>query len=906
MTGIEATRRLGGTWDGREGFAGCPVHPDKWLRIPNVPGELQIKTHADCDSAALEEALRIRGITDEDSGERKAKREILKDRTRRPLRIAANVENIPAEIRAAPRWVLWRYEWGEGRKEWAKQPFQTNGRLAKSNDPKTWATFDEIRAVHGDGAYDGIGFMLGDGFAGVDLDECLDENRKLASWAEKIVKLLDSYTEVSPSGMGVKIFLRGALPPGGRRTGKIEMYDFARFFTVTGHHHGQLTVPGERTQALAHLHAELFPSGKENEGRAAKGNGRTFADERVLELARQATNAEKFIRLCEGDTSGYSSASEADLAFLGVLAFYTKDVAQLDRLFRRSGLAREKWDEKRGTETYGERTIRKVLERGGEMYSGARATGPDTHAAAVHSGAAEEEWREPRALPTELPDVPTLLAALLPAALRPWLEDAAERLQVPLEMVSVPAIVSAASLIGRTAGIAPKRRDDWTVVPNLWGAIIGRSGVLKSPAVLEGTRWLRRLAAEASEEYRESASNAEIERQLGELKIAGLKKRGAKKGADAETLRDELRALAEAKAKAIAIERRYETQDATVEKLGELLNENPRGLLLRRDELTGWLRTLDKPGREGDREFFLETWNGLGSYTVDRIGRGTQHVTSLTLSVIGGIQPGKLRAYVAEALLDGDGADGLLQRFQATVWPDVQAEWVNVDRWPDSEARERAWRVFQDLDQLDPVKVGASPGASVSSVSAQGGGSYRSTEVPAIRFADDAQELFDEWRKELEKRLRSPDLAATPAYESHLAKYRSFMPALALVLHVVDVVAGDAKAGPVSLDASRRAAALVDFFDAHARRVYIVELEPGDAEARALADRIKAGVVADKTPVRELYRPQWSMLRTSEAVERAIARLIPLEYVRVEERDTGGRPERLLRIHPRFRKEAAR
>ena len=82
------------------------------------------------------------------------------------------------------------------------------------------------------------------------------------------------------------------------------------------------------------------------------------------------------------------------------------------------------------------------------------------------------------------------------------------------------------------------------------------------------------------------------------------------------------------------------TQDATVEKLGELLQENPRGMLVSRDELAGWLRTMDKPGREGDRDFYLEGWNGSGGYTLDRIGRGTVHIPAVTLSICGGIQPG--------------------------------------------------------------------------------------------------------------------------------------------------------------------------------------------------------------------------------------------------------------------------
>ena len=106
-------------------------------------------------------------------------------------------------------------------------------------------------------------------------------------------------------------------------------------------------------------------------------------------------------------------------------------------------------------------------------------------------------------------------------------------------------------------------------------------------------------------------------------------------------------------------ERRYIVNDPTVEKLGELLHQNPQGLLLYRDELAGWLRSLDKAGREGDREFYLEAWNGTADFRVDRIGRGTLSVPALCLSILGSIQPGKIVGYIADTLHGGAGDDGL-------------------------------------------------------------------------------------------------------------------------------------------------------------------------------------------------------------------------------------------------------
>src|SRR4030095_6451295 len=122
----------------------------------------------------------------------------------------------------------------------------------------------------------------------------------------------------------------------------------------------------------------------------------------------------------------------------------------------------------------------------------------------------------------------------------------------------------------------------------------------------------------------------DVEREIVETQIKKLKRDATGRRGDPEAIRAQLKELKERLAAAVAIPTRFYTNDSTVEKLGALLNENPAGLLLIRDELAGWLRTLEKPGREGDREFFLEAWNGVGDFYVDRIGRGTLHIPALT------------------------------------------------------------------------------------------------------------------------------------------------------------------------------------------------------------------------------------------------------------------------------------
>jgi hypothetical protein len=498
------------------------------------------------------------------------------------------------------------------------------------------------------------------------------------------------------------------------------------------------------------------------------------------------------------------------------------------------------------------------------------------------------DWPEPKPLPDALPGVPALPLGLIPAPLRDWIGDAADRLQVPVELIATPALVAAAALVGRAVGIYPKQRDDWLVIGNLWGIIIGRPGVLKSPAVREGTRFVRRLAAEASERHAIAAKAADIESTALTAELAAAKR--PKKGTGPADLRARIAELHERIERASVSERRYYTSDATVEKLGELLLANPRGLLVLRDELAGWLRTLERPGREGDREFFLESWNGDGAYTVDRIGRGTLHVPALCLSMLGTIQPGKLRAYLAAACSGGAGDDGLIQRFQLAIWPDVSGDWRNVDRWPESAARERAAKVYVALDALTPERIGAS---------------LDHGDIPGLRFEAAAQELFDAWRTELETRLRTPELAQYPAYEAHVSKYRSLMPALALLHHLVDVVGGS-PTGVVSLDAARTAAAWVEYLDAHARRLYAVELDPGRAAARALAGRIEAGNVADGETLRDIQQRDWSGLRTVPLVRAAAVNLSALGWLRIERRcDTGGRPSEVVCLHPQLREPAS-
>ena len=311
---------------------------------------------------------------------------MLREAPPRPVPLPLRADRIPAVLRSGLlRFVIWIYSLSVTGDKWTKPLYIATDtqRKASSTDPKTWRTFDEALAAYEDRKCDGLGIVLGkyqdacDRLAGVDLDHCIDDAGSVADWAQAIIDKLNSYAERSPSGHGVRILLwADGLPPNGRKRGDIEMYISGRYLTLTGHHiDGTPDEPQERHQELADLHAEVFATA------AKHSNGRdvatvdtqhavVLADDELLALARAAKNKKKFSRLWGGDTSGHRSSSEADAALCCILAYWTgKDPVQMDRLFRRSGLWRPKWDEQRGAQTYGQITINGAIEKTSRVFS---------------------------------------------------------------------------------------------------------------------------------------------------------------------------------------------------------------------------------------------------------------------------------------------------------------------------------------------------------------------------------------------------------------------------------------------------------------------------------------------------------------------------------------------------------
>ncbi|GAB6157878.1 hypothetical protein JCM39194_10780 [Desulfotomaculum varum] len=292
------------------------------------------------------------------------------------------LERLPQELKEQKCWICWRLEpKGEGEKP-DKIPYNPiTGRKAMSNNPATWGSFQQaVKALEKYG-FSGIGFVFSkaNAYVGVDIDNCRNpETGELTAEAQEIVDILSSYTEISPSGRGIHIIVKGELPKSGRKNSRtgVEMYESGRYFTMTGNRlPGTPSEVAERTEALQEVHSKYI-LGKRKKNSKARDKKRVsvpLSDEAVLQKAKTAQNGEEFALLWEGNwQERYASQSEADLALCMHLAFWTgRNKEQMDRLFRQSKLYREKWDKAHYADgrTYGEEVLAKAAENTADCYS---------------------------------------------------------------------------------------------------------------------------------------------------------------------------------------------------------------------------------------------------------------------------------------------------------------------------------------------------------------------------------------------------------------------------------------------------------------------------------------------------------------------------------------------------------
>lgn len=805
--------------------------------------------------------------------------------------LGVNQETIPDALKTGCKWAGWIAEPRKGHPgKFHKAPRNAKGYRVSVKEPEKWLTFDQAWTAYQTGRFSGIGVLMDGSIVGLDVDEkqaAFEEHPELKPLLRRAVEA-GVYCEKSPSGKGYRLFVLGDLPSDApKRRGHLEIYQDVRFLTVTRHGQGEVKegqwlideyVALIRGSESAQMGGNVVPI------RGAANAPALSPDELAAKVETIAEKvAETRAQLWEGDLEGaaggafsagvvkdYSGRrSEADLALacetirqankVGVPDAQMVEVA--DTVCRRSGLVRGKWNDPRGDTTLLGYNIAKAIEA---VDREPTAAGDET-----------SEWPDPIPVEFGLPDVPPFDLSTLPSAVRRYVEDGADRMSVPADYIAAPLIVAMAAALGNRVLIAPKQRDvGWLVTPNLWGAIVGRPGVMKSPSIDYAIAPLKVLETQLDQSNQTRRKQYTIDKAQYEAALKAFKSQIAKGGpatvqqvpVEPDPPRDE----------------RLIVNDTTVAKLGDIAVGSPKGLCVIRDELIGLLATLGAEGHEGDREFYLTAWNGNAEYKIDRIERGSLVVPNLTVSMLGGIQPSKLNSYVQSATRSDNSDDGLLQRFQMVVFPDIKGTWKNVDRLPDIQAFNDAQQAFERLWKVDPVSIGAQTDINHSKY--------------WLHFTTDAQELFDKWRDRFEAGLRKGE--RHPALESHFAKYRSLVPSLALIFHLADGGTGPVTAQPLAM-----AIKLTAYLKRHALRIYAGALSSAELAAQALSAKIAQGKLNDEFTIGDVIRAKWGNVNEREDIEAAVDILTDHGWVReLDTKPTGrGRPKRRYCINPKAR-----
>jgi len=782
--------------------------------------------------------------------------------------------HVPEELRSLLGWLIWTSQQYPNEIKPRKVPYWTNGTIrhgqqGSPTDRERLTPFAAARDAAARMGYSGVGFApLPDfGYTFLDFDNCVGPNGEIPAEIEQIVTR--TYAEYSPSGKGIRAVLKGNLgnhkSPSTPEQFGFETFSSSGFVTFTGNIHPACEMMGlENTVAGIDQHVldlceRRFGGSLLNNvadpddfmaGREPKLGLSVERMQELLAVLDPSMGRDEWIRVgmalhqeCDGDDTGFELWDEWS--------------ANGDTYPGTEGL-RYQWDSFRAAPGKRQVTMASVIKMAKEAGGASKVPDP---------------------IRAVLPPVLAYSDEQTPTLLRDTINDIADRMSVPKDMVAIPMMIAASSVLGRRIGIRPQQNTDWTELCNLWGCVVAPPGSMKTPTASEALAPLQKLerAAAAANEALLRQYQAEEAAYNAELKKISSKGAKTQKGApECDTRRQ----LADAYLSLTKPDKprlkRYVTSDATVEKLGEICSDNPDGVMIHRDELLSLFAELDRPEKATARGFLLTGWSGKEAYTFDRISRGTTRVEAVNLSLFGTTQPTRVAAYIRDSLASFD--DGMVQRLQLVAWPNFDGAFRELDVAPDEAARDRAFRCFEALANLDLAHVGAR---------VDGDGS-----IPYLRFCEEAQARFKEWRIQLENvTLREP--GASPAQIAHFSKYRGLIPRLALICHLAN---GDT--GPVSLRALEQALLWKDYLESHARRLYGSLSVDSAQGAREVLRKLRAGDLPDRFTARDLERKGWGGLTDKSRVKAALDMLIERGWLRSGGMETGGRPSVVYTAHP--------
>lgn len=472
-------------------------------------------------------------------------------------------------------------------------------------------------------------------------------------------------------------------------------------------------------------------------------------------------------------------------------------------------------------------------------------------------------------LPIPLPDrleVDFFDISILPSPIVDWAHDVSHRSSCPIEYSALGGTMALSAALGKSVAVLPKRHDNWHEYGNLWGMVVGSPSSMKSHPVEEMLKPLEAIQARQGELVSKDLIEWDKVAEIINIKNSAIKEAQKKATKDAINNDEDLDALDVTPL--IELPPRptkpcYLAKDITPEKLETELADNPRGIMVYRDELRALFNTFTKAGHESARTLYLSGWSGKQRLDTKRMSRDEVSLDAYSLGVIGTIQPGPLGEFVSAAGTKGD--DGLMQRFGLMAWPDDSLGFRSVDDAPNEIAKRKYIECIERMATINQ-KGGQRVGYEVAGV-----------KVPALRFSEDASTVFDEWMcNHMNALKRSKECEAL---ESHLSKYRKLVPALALLDHVAELNRFDSTED-IGRKSVEKAILWAAVMESHARKVYSNETSPEIEKAKRLLD--KAREISQKNPkwtVRDIYHAGRRGMKTAKEVEPVIEILISYGHV---------------------------
>lgn len=431
------------------------------------------------------------------------------------------------------------------------------------------------------------------------------------------------------------------------------------------------------------------------------------------------------------------------------------------------------------------------------------------------------QWSAPRSLESIHKPLIPFPNHLIPEPISEWVMDCAARIGCPQEFTATSAILAAASAIGRQFGVHPRSFDDWLLIPNLWGAIVAPPGGMKTPGINAGFRLLR----EQENILRDKSKTARII-----------------------------------------------TSDATCEKHLEIMSKNPFGITLLRDELSGWMELMERSGRQGERQFYLEAWNGDTPYTMDRIGRGTTSCDATCISIIGGIQPDKIGKIASFS------EDGLIQRFQLLIVATQLRKKAIVDKSPNKEIEKKVANIFFNLCK----------------------GRLNTNKKPiGLRLCSKSVEDFIALEHRIDSMLPGV-IEKDRAFASHITKLTTLVPKLSLVFELIK----DQNSRSISYESYLLAKRWHTYFQENIKQFYeYFRVSDSETATKSMATKILNGQIRDKDSKRDIYRNGYKGLSTPLKVNNAVEGLTKLGWIKMERiKLSSGRHTEVIRINPQLEK----